>query len=110
MDVIVGIGQVLERHESLAQLQVIADMVEIVDFPCLGGHDYAISLRVDHDLLRMALDHGREVIGLVNRGFPAPSKVRCCDKLAACTSSGAVNLLDRCDQFLIYQRRHRRYA
>jgi hypothetical protein len=52
------IGQVLERHESLAQLQVIADMVEIEDLPFLGRHDYAISLRVDHDLLRMALDHG----------------------------------------------------
>jgi hypothetical protein len=32
-------------------------MVEIVDFPFLGRHDYAISLGVDHDLLRMALDH-----------------------------------------------------
>src|SRR5215475_820857 len=52
------IGQVLERHESLAQLQVIAGMVEIVDFPFLGRHNYAISLCVDRDILRMALESG----------------------------------------------------
>src|SRR6266478_3727789 len=65
-------GQLLERHELLAQVQVITGTVKIVDRTFLGGHDYTISLRVDNYFLGMALDHGGQVISLVNRRFACP--------------------------------------
>ena len=64
--------QILERHELLAQAQLIASTVKIVDLTFLGGHDYTISLCVDDNFLGMALDHGGQIISLVNRRFACP--------------------------------------